>query len=92
VYARILGLRHLRPGTIVCFLFFEGSIAVGFLLTLAELTSWLAVVVIPVTVAAMVKVNDVVAGALSADPAGDPCGRHGPQTRTAPAAGRGSPD
>jgi hypothetical protein len=86
----VLGLRHLRPGGVLCFLFFEGSIALGFLVTLAELASWLAVVVIPVTVAAMVKINDVVAGALPADRAGGTGGRPGPRTRTAPAAGRGS--
>lgn len=63
-YARALSLRHLNPGGVLCFLFFEGTIALGVLLALAELTTWWSVLVLPVTVAAMVKINDAVAGAL----------------------------
>jgi hypothetical protein len=65
VYARVLRLRHLNVSGVLCFLFFEGSLAVGVLLALAELTSWWSVLVLPATVAAMVKVNDLVAGALA---------------------------
>jgi predicted secreted protein len=57
-----------RPGGVLCVLFLEGSVAFGILAALAELASWWAVVVIPVTVAAMVKINDVVAGAAAAAP------------------------
>ena len=39
--------------------------ALGILLALAELVSWWGVLVLPVTVAVMVKLNDVVAGALT---------------------------
>ena len=62
LYARVLRLRHLRPGGLLCFLFFEGSVALGILLALAEVTPWWSTLVLPVAVAAMVKVNDVVAG------------------------------
>ncbi len=65
IYARVLGLQYLRPGGLLCFLFFEGAIALGTLLALAELVNWWAVVVLPVSVAAMVKLNDVVAGAIA---------------------------
>jgi len=61
LYARVLRLRGVHPGGLLCFLFFEGMIALGALLALAELTSWWAVPVLPVTVAVMVKVNDVIA-------------------------------
>jgi hypothetical protein len=62
LYARVLRLRHIRPGGLLCFAFFEGAIAVGVLLALAELAPWWAALVLPVVVAGMVKVNDVVAG------------------------------
>jgi hypothetical protein len=57
-----LRLRHLRPGGLLCFLFFEGVIALAVLLSLAELVSWLAVPLLPAVVAAMVKINDLAAG------------------------------
>jgi hypothetical protein len=60
LYARVLRLRAIRPGGLLCFLFFEGMIVLGALLALAELTSWWAVPVLPAAVAAMVKLNDVV--------------------------------
>jgi hypothetical protein len=65
LYARALGLRHLNLSGVQCLLFGEGSLALGILLALAELTSWWAVVVLPVTVAGLVKINDVVAGAFA---------------------------
>jgi hypothetical protein len=65
VYARVLRLRRLRPGGLLCFLFFEGSIGLAILLALAELVSWWGVFVLPVTIALMVKLNDVVAVALA---------------------------
>lgn len=64
LYARVLRLRRLRPSSLLCFLFFEGMVAVGVLLALAELVSWWAVPALPLAVAAMVKLNDVVAAAL----------------------------
>jgi hypothetical protein len=65
LYARILGLQYLAPSGLLCFAFLEGAIALGILLALAELVSWWGVLVLPLTVAAMVKLNDVIAGAVS---------------------------
>ncbi|MBY8875151.1 hypothetical protein K7640_25295 [Micromonospora sp. PLK6-60] len=61
LYARLLGLRFVNPGGVLCFLFFEGAVALAVLLALAELVSWWAVLVLPAAVAVMVKLNDVVA-------------------------------
>lgn len=66
MYARVLRLRQLHPSGLLCFLLFEGMIALAVLLALAELVSWWGVLVLPVAVAAMVKLNDVIAGALAA--------------------------
>jgi hypothetical protein len=65
LYARMLALKHLAPSGFLCFVFLEGAIALGSLLALAELVSWWGVLVLPVTVAVMVKLNDVIAGAVS---------------------------
>jgi hypothetical protein len=62
LYARILHLRYVRPGGLLCFGYFEGAVAVGILLALAELAPWWAALVLPAFVALMVKVNDIVAG------------------------------
>jgi hypothetical protein len=80
LYARLLGLQYLRPSGFLCFVFLEGAVALGILLALAELVSWWGVLVLPVSVAAMVKVNDVVAGALTRPP------RHGGTRVVRPAA------
>ena len=61
LYARLLGLRFVNPGGVLCFLFFEGAVALAVLLALAELVSWWAVLVLPAVVALMVKLNDMVA-------------------------------
>lgn len=61
LYARVLGLRFVNPGGVLCFVFFEGTIALAALLALAELVTWWAVLVLPATVAVMVKLNDLVA-------------------------------
>jgi hypothetical protein len=65
LYARLLRLRHVAPSGFLCFIFLEGAVALGILLALAELVSWWGVLVLPATVAMMVKLNDVVAGALT---------------------------
>lgn len=65
LYARMLRLRHLNPGGLLCFVFLEGALALGALLALAELVSWWGVLVLPAVVAVMVKFNDVVAGRLA---------------------------
>ncbi|SCL38616.1 hypothetical protein GA0070624_6276 [Micromonospora rhizosphaerae] len=61
LYARVLALRFVNPGGVLCFLFFEGAIALAVLLALAELVSWWAVLVLPAAMAVMVKLNDMVA-------------------------------
>ncbi|KXK63516.1 hypothetical protein AWW66_02965 [Micromonospora rosaria] len=61
LYARLLGLRFVNPGGVLCFLFFEGSVALAALLALAELVSWWSVLLLPAAVAVMVKLNDMVA-------------------------------
>jgi hypothetical protein len=63
LYARLLRLRYLHPGPVACFLLFEGTIALGALLALAELVDWPVVILLPAGVALMVKLNDVLAGA-----------------------------
>ncbi|GAB3813638.1 hypothetical protein [Micromonospora zhanjiangensis] len=65
LYSRVLGLRHVDPGGLLCFVFFEGSVILALLLTLAELVSWWAVLVLPASVALMVKLNDEVAAAVA---------------------------
>jgi hypothetical protein len=62
-YARLLRLRYLHPGAVACFLLFEGTIALGALLALAELVDWPVVILLPAGVAVMVKLNDLLAGA-----------------------------
>jgi hypothetical protein len=62
-YARMLRLRHIHPGGLLCFLFFEATIVLAVLLALAELVPWIAIPVLPLTVAALVKVNDLIVGA-----------------------------
>ncbi|MGC5052733.1 hypothetical protein ACLQ2S_14900 [Micromonospora sp. DT48] len=63
-YARALGLRFINPGGVLCFVFFEGTIALAALLALAELVKWWAVLVLPAVVAVMVKLNDLVVAAV----------------------------
>jgi hypothetical protein len=70
LYARVLRLRYLRLRPLTAFLLFEGSVAFAILLVLADLIEGWGVVAIPAAVAVMVKVNDVVAGALSRPPDG----------------------
>jgi hypothetical protein len=46
-------------------LLFEGSIAIAGLMALAEFVNWWGVVLLPLTVAMFVKINDFVAGVFS---------------------------
>jgi hypothetical protein len=62
LYARLLRLRHVHVGGLLSFVLAECTVAAAVLLALAELVSWWAVVVLPVSVAAMVKLNDIVTG------------------------------
>jgi hypothetical protein len=49
----------------MCVLLFEGSVALAVLMALTELVSWWVVLILPLAVAAMVKLNDFLAGALN---------------------------
>ncbi|WP_245563544.1 hypothetical protein [Longispora albida] len=80
LYARLLDLRYVRPGSLLCFLFLEGSILLSLLLAMAELVTWWAVLVLPGAVAAVVKVNDMIAGASRPRPT--PHARTGPPVLT----------
>lgn len=64
IYARVLALQHIRPSDLLCFGFFEGAVFLAVLLALAELASWWIVPLLPLTVAAMVKLNDILTGML----------------------------
>ena len=64
-YARVLRLKHTHPGGIVCFLLLEGAFAFAALMALAEFVNWWAVILLPLTVAIFVKINDLVAGVFS---------------------------
>jgi hypothetical protein len=61
----MLRLKRIRPGGVMCFLLFEGVIALALLLSLAELVNWWSVLVLPATVAGLVKINDIVADAFA---------------------------
>lgn len=81
-YARLLRLRHIRPGGVACFLLFEGTLTLAGLLTLAELTDPWSLVLLPAAVAAMVKLDDVVVGLVrGAPPVPAPAGAPHPALR-----------
>jgi hypothetical protein len=85
LYARVLRLHYVHPGGLLCFAFFEGMILLAILLALAELVTWWVVIILPATVAAMVKVNDVIAGLSFPE-----SGRKAALPRRVPAVARGS--
>jgi hypothetical protein len=64
LYSRILRLRHLELRPVTTFVLFEGSVILAGLLALAEVVEPWAMLIVPVAVAIMVKLNDVVAGVL----------------------------
>jgi hypothetical protein len=82
LYARLLRLKNITPSGLLCFVFLEGAAALGILLALAELVSWWGVIVLPLTVALMVKLNDVIAGMLPRSaPPGQPVAARVPVRR-----------
>ena len=90
LYARALRLHHLAPSGLLCFVFLEGAVVLGILLALAELVSWWGVLVLPVTVALMVKFNDLVAGTFAPRPvARETSPERGPVLRPAAMPGSG---
>ncbi len=64
LYFRLLRVQHLTMRPWQVFLLFEGSIGLGGLLALADIVSPWGVLAIPVAVAAMVKINDVISAAM----------------------------
>jgi hypothetical protein len=68
LYARLLRLRRIRITGLMSFLLMECTVAVAVLLALAELVSWWAVPLLPVLVAAVVKINDMVGAPASRAP------------------------
>jgi hypothetical protein len=69
IYPRLLRLHHVRPNAWQRAVLGEGAVGAGALLALADLASAWAVVVLPVTVAGIVKAHDLLQGLL--DPADD---------------------
>jgi hypothetical protein len=61
LYHRLLRLRHYRPGAMMTFVLFEGSITVAAVLSFAEVLEWWSVLAVPTAVAVLVKFNDLVA-------------------------------
>jgi hypothetical protein len=65
VYWRVLRLHHVQPNAWQRAVLIEGVLAVGVVLVLAgKATAW-TIPVLPVVVAVLVKLNDILAGALS---------------------------
>lgn len=64
LYWRLLRLRHIHPNGWQRALLAEGVLAVALVLVLAEKASVWTLLVLPVVVAALVKVNDLLAGGL----------------------------
>lgn len=64
LYARLLDLRHVHPNAWQRALLGEGSVAAGVVLVLADVASAWTIPVLPLAVAAVVKANDLLAGAL----------------------------
>src|SRR5690348_1773208 len=60
LYHRLLRLRRHRPGPVVTFLCFEGSMIGAAVLALAEVLPWLSVLLVPAAIATVVKLHDLV--------------------------------
>jgi hypothetical protein len=86
LYWRLLRLRVLRPNAWQRALLGEGTLLLAVVLVLADLATAWTVLVLPLAVAAMVKVHDVVLGLLL-DPA---AGATGPDTTRRRPAGDGA--
>ena len=64
LYVRVLRLRHLQLPTWLRATLAEGSFVLGILLAMAEVASAWVIIVLPLTVAVMVKFHDLLQGAL----------------------------
>ena len=67
LYPRLLRLRHIYPSAWQRAALGEGALVVAVLLVLADLASAWTLLVLPVTVALVVKAHDVLEGVLSAE-------------------------
>ena len=67
LYPRLLHLQHIHPNAWQRALLGEGALAIAVLLVLADLATAWTLLVLPVAVAVVVKLHDVLAGHLSAD-------------------------
>ncbi len=65
LYPRLLRLRHIHPNAWQRAALGEGALAVAALLVLADLASAWTLLVLPVTVALVVKAHDVLEGILT---------------------------
>jgi hypothetical protein len=59
-YPQMLRLRRIQPGPGISFVLSDGVMALAVLLALAELAPWPVIVILPVTVASVVKFGDEV--------------------------------
>ena len=64
LYVRLLHLRHVHPTAAQRALLGEGALFVAALITLADLASAWLLLALPLSVAAVVKAHDVLAGQL----------------------------
>ena len=64
LYVRLLHLQHVHPNAVQRALLGEGTLFVAVLITLADLASAWLLLVLPLTVAAVVKAHDLLAGQL----------------------------
>lgn len=64
LYVRLLHLQHVHPTAMQRALLGEGTLLVAVLITLADLASAWLLLVLPLSVAAVVKAHDVLAGQL----------------------------
>lgn len=67
-YVRLLRLRRVHPGFWTETVYVYGAALVGAVLYLADLATAWSILVLPLTVAATVKLYDLVVSALAADP------------------------
>ncbi len=71
-YPTLLHLEHVHPNAWQRAVLGEGMAALGGLLAMADLASAWSIVVLPVAVAAVVKVHDLLAGLLQNDDSAAP--------------------
>jgi hypothetical protein len=65
LYARLLRLRRTRLHWLLRALYFEGALALGVVLYLADAASAWVIVALPVTIAVAVKIYDVVSDSIA---------------------------